>query len=316
MGILLFWVGELGGELFTLYLSLWFVLVGLVWVHTGWQKIKVLVFPLVVILAMFPFPNLINTKINFQLRLISSKLGVGVLHIFGMSAYREGNVIDLGFTRLQVVDACSGLRYIIPLMVLALLLAYWFKAHMWKRVVLFLSIPLAILFNSFRIAATGVRYRFFRAEATEEFFHGLSAWIIFIAAMLILLLFMSVLKSMGSEEYGKLGGGDQKADDGDQRSGISNLSQRCGEYGDNHSLFTIFHSLLSPVFTVSIAILLITLGLFHSIEFREKVPAGKSFLSFPLAIGNWHGQHSKIDKKSCRQVYQLLCGLSRESDKG
>jgi exosortase len=138
MGICFFWLGELAGEYFTLYMSFWLVVIGLLWLHLGWKKIKAMWFALIMMLAMFPFPNFITTRITFQLRLVSSKLGVMMLHTYGMSAYREGNVIDLGFTQLQVVDACSGLRYVMPLMVLSLLLAYWFRAHWWKRVVVFL----------------------------------------------------------------------------------------------------------------------------------------------------------------------------------
>ena len=78
-------------------------------------------------LTMFPFPNFVSTRISLQLQLISSKLGIWMVHLYGMSAYREGNVIDLGFTQLQVVEACSGLRYLIPIMVLSLLLAYFFR---------------------------------------------------------------------------------------------------------------------------------------------------------------------------------------------
>ena len=186
---------SLAASIFTLYMSFWFAVVGLIWLHLGWEKIKTIWFSLVMMLAMFPFPNFINTRITLQLRLISSKLGVWMLHLYGMSAYREGNVIDLGFTQLQVVDACSGLRYVMPLMVLSLLLAYWFKAHWWKRVVLFLSsIPLAIFVNSFRIAATGVLYSMFGAQVAEGFFHGFSGWLIFMFAIPCLLLEMWVLR--------------------------------------------------------------------------------------------------------------------------
>jgi exosortase D (VPLPA-CTERM-specific) len=158
-GLSLYWLGELGGEFYTLYVSLWFVIVGLAWLHLGWRKLKEMAFALLMILTMFPFPSFINNKILVGLRLISSRLGVWMLHLYGMSAYREGNVIDLGFTQLQVVDACSGLRYVIPLIVLSLLLAYWFRAAFWKKALLVLSsLPLAIAMNSFRIAATGVLY--------------------------------------------------------------------------------------------------------------------------------------------------------------
>lgn len=136
LGIFMFWLGELGGELFSLYISMWLVVIGLLWLHLGWEKIKSMAFALFVLLTMFPFPNFLNNKILLNLKIISSQIGVYMLQLYGMSAYREGNVIDLGFTQLQVVDACSGLRYVIPLLVLSLLLAYWFKAAMWKRIVL------------------------------------------------------------------------------------------------------------------------------------------------------------------------------------
>jgi len=99
-GILLFWVGDLAGELYSLYISSWLVAVGILWMHIGWRKLKVIAFALFVALTMFPLPNFLNTKLTFGLRLISSQLGVWLIHLYGMSAYREGNVIDLGFTQL------------------------------------------------------------------------------------------------------------------------------------------------------------------------------------------------------------------------
>jgi EpsI family protein len=324
MGILFFGIGELSSELFTQYLSLWFVLVGLIWVHMGWKKIKMLVFPLVVALAMFPFPVLINNKLNFQLRLISSKLGVEVLHLFGMLALREGNVIDLGFTKLQVVDACSGLNYTTSLMLLALLLAHWFDDRMWKRIVLFLSsIPLAILFNSFRIATIAVIFRFFGDEVAEGFLHGFSGWIIFICAIPLLLLEMAVLRrlpprgkkdfdlSQSHKEHRDILVDKEEAKDShlSQSQGVTEDRRQEPEVGDQksevivhdlqftkiHSPFTIRHSLISPVFLISMTILLLTFVLSHSIEFREKVPARKSFSTFPLHVASWSGQSSEME---------------------
>jgi len=120
-GLVLFWLGELAGEFFTLYLSLWLVVAGLCWTHLGWRKLKIISFPVAFSLAMFPLPGFINTQMTLKLKLLSSQLGVGMLQLFGMTAFREGNVIDMGFTRLQVVDACSGLRYLVPLIAMAVL---------------------------------------------------------------------------------------------------------------------------------------------------------------------------------------------------
>ncbi len=83
-------MGELAGEFFTLYISLWLVLVGLCWMHFGWQKLKTIAFALIVILTMFPLPNFITTKLTFKLRLISSRIGVAMVQLYGMPAFREG----------------------------------------------------------------------------------------------------------------------------------------------------------------------------------------------------------------------------------
>ena len=180
VALCLFWVGELGGEYFSLYMSLWLMIVGLCWLHLGWDRLKEMAFPFVMMLTMFPFPNFLYTKISWQLKIISSRLGVAMMQAFGMSAFREGNVIDLGFTQLQVVDACSGLRYLIPLVVLGLLMSYFYRAAFWKRVLLTIStIPISVVTNSLRIALTGVVYEQWGAELAEGFFHDFSGWFIF-----------------------------------------------------------------------------------------------------------------------------------------
>jgi EpsI family protein len=198
-GLGLFWLGELSGEFFTLYISFWLVIVGLCWVYFGWRKLKVIGFALAILLAMFPPPHFISDGITLRLKLISSQLGVSMLQAYGMSAFREGNVIDLGFTQLQVVDACSGLRYLFPLLIMGLLLAYFYKAALWKKVLLVLSaIPLTIFTNSLRIAATGILYEIWGPAVAEDFFHGFSGWLIFIFGLGVLLVEMWVLSGFRS----------------------------------------------------------------------------------------------------------------------
>lgn len=281
LGFILFWLGELGGEFFTLYISFWLVIVGLLWLHHGWEKIKVMWFALVMMLAAFPFPNFINVRITFQLRLISSKIGVWMLHLYGMSAYREGNVIDLGFTQLQVVDACSGLRYVMPLLVLSLLLAYWFRAHLWKRVVLFLSaIPLAIFINSFRIAATGILYSMFGAQVAEGFFHGFSGWLIFMFAIPILLFEMWILRRLPPRRSAKT------IDEARKNVSDKGIPVPPAHYG-----------LLQPAFLAMVAVLLATFAFSHGIDFRQKVPISKPFNQFPMIIGEWKGTREEMEQQ-------------------
>ena len=283
IGLAFFWLGELGGEFFTLYISLWLIIVGLCWMHLGWQKLKSIGFAFILMLSVFPFPDFINTKISLALKLLSSQLGVWMLHLYGMSAYREGNVIDLGFTQLQVVDACSGLRYLFPLMILSLILAYWFKARFWKKAVLFLSsIPIAIFVNSFRIALTGVLYSFWGPAVAEGFFHGFSGWLIFLFTTAILLPEMWVLKKIGKDEEG-----DSRIHEYD--------SGTLGTTGGDAGSWS--RSLLQPQFMTVVVILGLTLGLSQGVEFRGKVPIKQSLNQFPLQVGEWSGTRETMEQQ-------------------
>lgn len=301
-GLFLYWLGELGGEFFTLYISLWFVIVGLLWLHLGGKKIREISFALFMILTMFPLPNFINTKILLQLKIISSQLGVGILQLYGMSAYREGNIIDLGFTQLQVVDACSGLRYVIPLIVLSLLMAYWFAGAFWKKALLVLSsLPLAIGVNSFRIAATGVLYSGWGAAVAEGFFHGFSGWLIFLFTLPVLLLEIWLLRRIGGKERGNWIPACPRQAGTEKSAGMTEIST--GVTGENAGpeqttdVVGLRNGLLQPVFITAVVLIAATFAFSKGVDFREKIPIKKSFSEFPLAIGAWQGTPEQMEQQ-------------------
>ena len=275
----LFWLGELGGEYLTLYLSAWLVVMALVWIHAGWRRIKVILFPLMMIPAMFPLPSFLHNRLSLKLKLISSQVGVEMMQMAGMSAYREGNVIDLGFTQLQVVDACNGLRYLFPIIILSLLLAWVFRAPFWKRLLLVLSsLPLVVLTNSFRIAATGLLYEPFGSKVAEGFFHDFSGWLIFMVTLAILLLEMWLLD--------KLPGSLPKisfAGSADRESAL--FSSASAVRGRKIAL------------VAAAGLLLVTLSISRGVEFREKIPLAQALSHFPLTVGSWQGERLEMADK-------------------
>lgn len=279
-GLLLFWLGELGGEFYSLYLSSWFVLLGLLILHWGWEKVKAIRFPLLLIPAMFPFPNAINNPLSLKLKLMSSAIGVKFLQLSGMSAYREGNVIDLDFTRLQVVDACSGLRYLLPLILLAVLIAGMVRLRWWQKVVLVVSsIPLTVIVNSFRIASVGWLYPVFGPKVAEGFFHDFSGWVIFMVSLGILLGEMWLMKRWFPLPSAKIIPVVQPLANGDGTAGSA-------PFGRMQWLMTAVASLC----------LVATVALSQGVEFREKVPLKQSFSSFPVVVGQWQGTRQVMEK--------------------
>jgi exosortase D (VPLPA-CTERM-specific) len=294
LGIFLYWLGELGGEFTMLFISLWLVIVGLCWLHLGWRKLKIISFPIVFGLASFVPPNAVYLPLTFKLKLISSRIGVALMQLSGMSAYREGNVIDLGFTQLQVVDACSGLRYVIPLFLMGVLLAYYYRAAFWKRLLLIVStVPVSVVTNSLRIASVGILYQFWGPVVAGGFFHDFSGWFIFMAGLAFLLEEMWVLKKLFREKE------DTSGETGGWRRETEFI---CGESEEevrvSHLTSRVSPSLLRPYQSIAaIAVLLATLVLANMVDFREKTPLVKSFSSFPLKVGEWRGSRMQMEQK-------------------
>ena len=289
LGFVFFWLGELAGEFFSLYVSFWLTVVGLCWMILGGRKTWDIGFALFIMLSMFPLPHFLYNKVSVTLKLISSQLGVSMMQFYGMSAYREGNVIDLGFTQLQVVDACSGLRFLIPLIVLSLLLAYFFKAHFWKRAVLVISsIPLSIVTNSLRIALTGILYEIWGAEVAEGFFHGFSGWFIFMFSLVVLLVEMWILGKLPPRRLATAHGPDTSADQADE-------DER--EAPEAETPAPAASGFLRPSqFLFGAVVLILTLVISQGVEFREKVPVVNPLGGFPLQIGQWHGSRQSLEQ--------------------
>jgi exosortase D (VPLPA-CTERM-specific) len=289
-GLMLFWLGELGGEFTMLFLSLWLVIVSLCWFHLGWKKLSLIAFPLVYGLASFVPPNALYLPLTFRLKLISSQVGVKMMQLYGLSAYREGNIIDLGFTQLQVVDACSGLRYVIPLFLMGVLLAYYYRASMWKKIVLVLStVPISVLTNSLRIASVGILYQFMGPAAAEGFFHDFSGWFIFIAGLAMLLLEMWVLNKIFREK--------QKSEVRSQEPGgeKQNSGDRIQNPEETRKTWKQIPAVKQSL--VAVIILLATLATANGVDFREKTPLTRPFSGLPLQIGEWSGTRTVMEQQ-------------------
>lgn len=151
--------------------------------------------PVFYLIFMLPLPNFIYWPLSIKLQSISSILGVELIKLVGIPVFLEGNVIDLGVYKLQVAEACSGLRYLFPLASFGFLFAVFYKGPIWHRAILFLSaLPITVLMNSFRIGVIGVLVDRFGTEQAEGFLHFFEGWVIFIACIALLYLLAYLLQ--------------------------------------------------------------------------------------------------------------------------
>jgi len=160
----------------------------------GWRGMRLLAPPLSLLFLMVPLPQFVLLELSQQLQLLSSQIGVAFIRAMDISVHLEGNVIDLGSYQLQVADACSGLRYLFPLVVLAVLATFFFDAPLWQRVLLVLSAPpLAILTNSLRIGAIGVTVEHWGPDMAEGLLHDFEGWFVFMVCLVALAAEMVLL---------------------------------------------------------------------------------------------------------------------------
>ena len=187
LAIALLIIGELSAIYILAQIGFVIALIGVVLAIGGNALLKVSIFPIAFLLFAIPLPYFIDAVLTLRLQLISSQLGVFFIRLFGIPVFLDGNIIDLGNYKLQVVEACSGLRYLYPLLSLSFLAAYLFHAPIWQRVVVFLSsIPIAIGMNGFRIGLVGILVDRWGNQMAEGFLHFFEGWVIFIACAALL----------------------------------------------------------------------------------------------------------------------------------
>jgi len=253
----------------------------------GWRQFIVFAIPLSYLIFAIPLPRFIFAEISVQLQLVSTDLGAAILHGLGYSVYSEGNVIDLGGYRLQVVEACSGLRYLFPLLSFSVLVASLLTARVWVRLFVVLSsVPITVLMNSLRIAIAGIAVNEAGPAMAEGFIHAFEGWAIFIGCILALLLELSVLRLIGCKI-------------GFESSALS-VSRR-------------------PVFTVTVqswqrtsaaaALLMLAVGTDIALALFPPVRPGPVLLQtkleyFPTAIGTWRGIRRSVPAETI-EVLQL-----------
>jgi len=194
--------GILGAELFLSRVSMIGVVAGVVLFTMGWRALRRLAFPIAFLLLMIPIPAIIFNQIAFPLQLLASKAAEFTLSGLGIPVLREGNVIVLANTSLEVAEACSGIRSLISLVTLAIVYGYFTDKRVWARLVLALAaVPVAVFANGVRVAGTGVAAHYYGAAAAEGFFHTVSGWTLFVVAFVMLFGIQRVL-GIGSSAPG------------------------------------------------------------------------------------------------------------------
>ena len=211
LGLFGLWAGVAGAELYPQRLSLLLLLAGIVVYFWGLRLLRFLLVPFGLLFLALPIPAIVFNKIAFPLQLFASRCAVWSMSVLGIPVLRQGNIIELkplnsfDTKKLEVVEACSGIRSLMTLLTLAVVFAYfthsrsgdppssggrfgWLKSYsFWRSTIIVISaVPIAILTNAFRVSGTGVLAHYYGTEIADGFFHSFSGWAIYIVAFILL----------------------------------------------------------------------------------------------------------------------------------
>lgn len=188
-------LGIYGAELFLSRLSFVMLLGGLIWTLAGRSMLRELRFPLLVLLLAIPFPAVVYNQITFPLQIFASKMASAALPLFGVPVLRDGNIIQLPSMRLEVAEACSGIRSLMSLFTAAIFYGYFLERSPRRRVILALAaLPIAVFANGVRILGTGLAVQYWDPEKAMGFFHEFSGWLIFVVSLICLYLLHTAMQ--------------------------------------------------------------------------------------------------------------------------
>lgn len=280
LGLFSLYIGAIGG-LYT-FLQYGFVLSvgGALLSLMGWRAFRVILPAYLLLFFMVPLPNFLYKNLSLELQFISSWLGSGLIRLVGIPVFLDGNIIDLGSYKLQVAEACSGLRYLFPLTALGYIAAVIFKGPLWKKAVIFLAtIPITVLMNSFRVGAIGVLVEHGGIKQAEGFLHDFEGWVVFMACAGLLVGVMAALAKVGKQPM--------RLRDAFALEGPAPIpTERTVLFRRIPVTFFVSGAMVASAFVIS-----------QMLPMRMSVvPERADLIFFPSTIGEWRGKPLRIDE--------------------
>jgi len=276
LALLLYIFGDLVAIVYFSPFSFFVLLIGIILMLGGWEILRLLAFPLLLLFFIIPLPSLLVQLITFKLQIISSILATSILRLIGIPVIRTGNVIDLGIRQLQVVDACSGLRYILSLFSLGLIYCYFYQRRIWKMAILLIALfPASIVANALRVAAMGIF-----PSLQQGFLHGFSGWLIFLVCGAFLVSINWLLNRIWPQPVPSIPAGE--------------IKKRPPRRGPRKSY--------SPYLAIALVLVLIGSHFALRLSRAEPVHLLRNFDHFPLTIATWEGRRHYLDAAMAKAV--------------
>jgi exosortase D (VPLPA-CTERM-specific) len=284
VAVVMLLLGEISALFAAKQVSFVLLLLGVAYAYLGKRCGAMLTAPILMLLFAIPPPYFIEAILTSRLQLLSSELGVIFIRWMDIPVFLSGNVIDLGAVQLEVVEACSGLRFLYPLMSIGFIVAYFYQAHIAKRLLIFFStVPITILMNSVRIALTAILVEQYGQVVVEGTVHDAEGWLTFAGCLLLLFGEIWLLERVTTK-----------------RSLIDVLSVKPKLQQESSSGGVTIHT---PIVYSAVALLLVAGISLHTLSRIQQSIAPETHLAlFPHQLDAWRAQPAPIDSEVARKL--------------
>lgn len=166
-------------------LAMYAALIAALYYVVGWRALKLLWFPIVYLLFIFPPPDSLVAFLTQPIKILISQAAVDSLYALGYPIAASGVTIQVAQYQLLVAAACAGLNSMISLIAIGLFYVYILHNANWRYAALLTLaiIPVAMLANFVRVIALILVTYHFGDSAAQGFVHNFAGILMFAVSL-------------------------------------------------------------------------------------------------------------------------------------
>ena len=186
MGGLCYLASLITQSLFVAWVAFFPTTIAVVYLSFGRRLGTAFAFPFLLLFMAKPLPDSLVPKLFSPFQTLAARASAMTLELVDVPVFLMGNIIEIPGMRLQVEEACSGMRSLISLLTVAFIIMGLVRLPAWGKVTtVVIAILTAIVLNIVRVAATGLLAHFVSENAADGFFHTFSGMIVFFVGLII-----------------------------------------------------------------------------------------------------------------------------------
>ena len=167
------------------YLCMIVILIGLLLFLAGWGLVREVGPQVALLLFMFPIPSAYYVRITNPLKLAVANISTEIVQMVGIPVLREGNLLFLARSKMEVTEACSGIRSLYSYLMLGCVFAFGARTRLTGAVMILSAVPLAFFVNVVRVTGTTILAQAYGPEMAQGVLHMTAGFVLFAIGFVI-----------------------------------------------------------------------------------------------------------------------------------